>query len=120
MEKDKFDKKMIDIESKSFEVNMLMSGFVLEIIAGFDQMKSEIYAELPYFDPNSGYKTVIAESVYLDVESGVILITASGMKNPVMWDELNVAAKEIIIAELHHKYKASKLYENLTLKEEMH
>jgi hypothetical protein len=37
-----------------------------------------------------------------------------------MWDELNIAAKEIVIAELHHKYKSLKLYNNLTMKEEMH
>lgn len=120
MEKDKFDIKMVDIESKSYEVNMLMSGFVFEILENFDEMKSEIYAELPYFDPNSGYKTVIAEYVFLDTENGIILIEAQGIKNPVIWDELNIAAKEIIIAELHHKYKASKLYNNLTFKEEMH
>ncbi len=120
MEKDKFDKKMIDIESKSFEVNMLMSGFVLEIIENFDGRKGEIYAEFPYFDPDSGYRTAVAESVYLDEENGVILVGAANMKNPVMWDELNVAAKEIIIAELHHKYKSSIIYRNLTPKEEIH
>jgi len=120
MEKDKFDQKMIEIESKSYEVNMLMSGFVLEILEGFNEMKSEIYAELPYFDPDSGYKTAVAESIYLDSENGIILITAPGIKGPIMWDEINIAAKEIIIAELHHKYKASRLYENLTQKEEMH
>jgi len=120
MEKDKFDKKMVDIESKSFEVSMLMSGFVFEILENFEDLKSEIYCELPYYDPASGYKTVVAEYIYLDAESGVVLIDAEGIKTPVMWDELNIAAKEIIIAELHHKYKASKLYDNLTIKEEMH
>ena len=120
MEKDKFDKKMIDIESKSFEVNMLMSGFVFEILESFEEMKAEIYGELPYFDPSAGYKTIIAESIALDIENGIILLSAQGMNVPVMWDELNIAAKEIVIAELHHKYKASKLYETLTEKEDMH
>jgi len=120
MGKDKFDQKMIDIESKSFEVNMLMSGFVCEMLENLVDMKSEIYCELPYFDPNIGYKTIIAESITLDLENGIVHITAQGMNTPVMWDELNIAAKEIIITELHHKYKATKLYENLTVKEEMH
>jgi len=120
MEKDNFDKKMIDIESKSYEVNMLMSGFVFEILETFDDMKSEIYCELPYFDPDSGYKTVIAESISLDFENGIIQLIGEGMKSPIMWDELNIAAKEIIIAELHHKYKTTKLYKNLTVKEEIH
>jgi len=120
MEKDKFDKKMIEIERKSFEVNMLMSGFILEILECFNDLKCEVYCELPYFDSVSGYKTLIAESVSLDLENGIILLQAEGLKTSVMWDELNIAAKEIIIAELHHKYKASKLYKNLTLKEEMH
>lgn len=120
MDKDKFDNKMIDIESKSFEVNMLMAGFVFEILESFNEMKSEIYCELPYYDPNSGYKAIIAESISLDVENGIILVEAQGMKTSVMWDELNMAAKEIIIAELHHKYKASILYENLNTKDEIH
>lgn len=120
MEKDKFDNKMIEIENKSFEVNMLMSGFVLEILEGFDEMKCELYGEIPYFDNSKGYMTVIAEYITLDADSGLINITGRGMKTPVMWDELNVAAKEIIISELHHKYKAAKLYNNITVKEEMH
>lgn len=120
MDKDKFDKKMIDIESKSFEVSILMSGFVFEILEDFDEMKCEIFCELPYFDPTEGYKAITAEFISLDVENGTLFITAQGMKTPVMWDELNIAAKEIIIAELHHKYKAAKLYDNLTFKEEMH
>lgn len=120
MEKDKFDKKMIDIENKSFEVSMLMSGFVFEILETFAEKKGEIYCELPYFDHTTGYKTIIAESISLDMETGVVLIATEGGKTPVMWDELNIAAKEIIIAELHHKYKSTKLYDNLTAKEEMH
>lgn len=120
MDKDKFDNKMIDIESKSFEVNMLMAGFVFEILENFNEMKSELYCELPYYDPNSGYKTIITESISVDIENGIILVEAQGMKTSVMWDELNMAAKEIIIAELHHKYKASILYENLNTKDEIH
>jgi hypothetical protein len=120
MEKDKFDLKMIDIESRSFEVNMLMSAFIAEILENFEQMESELYAEIPYYDPVSGYRTVIAESVFIEPDNGMILLTASGMKNPVMWDELNIAAKEIIIAELHHRYKSVKLYESLTVKDEIH
>jgi len=120
MEKDSFDKKMIEIESKSFEVNMLMSGFVFEILESFNEMKCELYTELPYFDPSAGYKTIFTESMSVDIESGIILINAKGIKNPVMWDELNIAAKEIIISELHHKYKASKVYDNLIVKEEIH
>jgi len=120
MEKDKFDNKMIDIESKSFEVNMMMSGFVFEILETFDERKSDIYCEIPYFDLNYGYKTIITESIFIDIENGIVLISAEEIKTPVMWDELNIAAKEIIIAELHHKYKSSKLYNNLTVKEELH
>ncbi len=120
MEKDKFDNKMVDIESKSFEVSMLMSGFVFEILETFEDLKSELYCELPYYDPASGYKTILAEFIYLEADTGVLLITAQDVKTPVMWDELNIAAKEIVIAELHHKYKALKIYNNLTTKEEMH
>ena len=120
MDKDKFDNKMIDIESKSFEVNMLMSGFVFEILESFNETKSEIYCELPYYDPGAGYKTIIAESISIDIENGIVLLEAQGMNTSVMWDELNMAAKEIIIAELHHKYKASKLYNDLNTKEEIH
>ena len=120
MEKDRFDKKMIEIENKSFEINMLMAGFVFEILENFNEMKSPICCELPYYDPASGYKMIVTGSISLDIEKGVILLTAAGIKDPVMWDELNIAAKEIIIAELHHVYNASKLYENLTFREEMH
>ena len=69
LDKDKFDNKMIDIESKSFEVNILMAGFVFEILESFTDMKSELYCELPYYDPNSGYKAIITESISLNVEN---------------------------------------------------
>jgi len=65
-------------------------------------------------------KAIIAEFISLDIDNGIVLLTVQGISAPVMWEELNIAAKEIIIAELHHKYKASKLYEDLTVKEEMH
>lgn len=120
MEKDKFDEKMIEIESRSYEISMLMSGFVFEILECFDGMKSEIYCEIPYDDLSSGYRTVTVESVSIDIENGVVMVEAEGIKPAIIWDELNIAAREIIIAELHHKYKASKLYENLNPAEEIH
>lgn len=123
MEKDKFDNKLIEIESKSFEVNMLMSEFVLEILETSDNMKSEIYCELPYYDSDKGYRTLIADAVFLDMDTRQILVTEVMLNGAVMWDDLNIAAKEIIITELHLKYKSSGLYNSFNVKntrEEMH
>ncbi len=123
MDKDKFDDKLIKIESKSFEVNMLMAEFVFELLKTFDNKISEIYCELPYYDPDKGYKTLLADAVSLDIESGQIFIFSEMINTAFMWDDLNISAKEIIITELHLKYKSLKLFDNLTekkQKEEMH
>lgn len=120
MGKDNFDQKMIEIESRSYEVSMMMAGFVFEILETFSGLKCDIYCEIPYLDIMAGYKSVAADSISVDPENGIISLTADGVSGPVMWDELNIAAKEIIISELHHKYKSLQLYKNMTVREEIH
>jgi hypothetical protein len=120
MEKDKFDLKMIDIEAKSFEVNMQISGFAYEILAEFSDHKIWIEVELPYFDSARGYINVNTRSVYYNKDDGLIYIEAEELQNPASWDDFNIAAKEIIINELHHKYKAEKLFKSLSGKDELH
>lgn len=120
MDEDRFDRKMIDIESRSYEVSMLIAGFVFEILETFDEMQSDICCEIPYCDPVSGYKTVTAEFIKLDAENGIVSINVSGRKDSVMWDDLDMAAKEILMTELHHKRKSLNLYKNYNAKEEIH
>ncbi len=66
MEKDKFDMKIIDIEQKSFEIAVLMSGFALEILGIFENMSVALDAEIPYYDNENGYITLEIERVYFD------------------------------------------------------
>ena len=120
MEKDKFDIRMIEIESKSFEIAMLMSGFVLDILENFDGMKTDVQAELPYFDPHTGYRSLTLKSVFFNPVSNLINIETEELQTSVIWDDLNVAAKEIIINELHHKYKSVIIYQSFSGQKETH
>lgn len=120
MEKDKFDIKLIEIESKSFEITMLMSGFVLEILGNFHEMKSDIQAELPFYDPDRGYRSINSKSIFYNPENGLLALETDELQTPVIWDDLNVAAKEILINELLCKYKSLKIFKSLSGTGEMH
>lgn len=120
MERDKFDSKVIEIESKSFEINMLMTGFVLEILGSFSGMRSEVQAELPFYDPDGGYFSLNTKTVFYNTGDGMITVEANELQTPVIWDDLNITAKEILINELLHKYRSVKILQNLSGKGEVH
>ena len=120
MEKDKFDDMIVEIESKSSEIAMLMSCFVLEILETYSEMKTDVHAEFPFFDPEAGYRSINSRSVFFDPCSSRIIIETDELLTPVMWDDLSAAAKEIIINELHHKHKSSKIYRSFSDKHETH
>lgn len=120
MEEDRFDRKIIDIESMSFELNMLLAGFVFDILHCFDGYKTDISCEIPYLDPVSGLCIVTVNSLHLDNDRGVIDVIADSYSEPLMWDELSISARESVVVELNHKYKSLKLLNNLKAGEDIH
>ncbi len=120
MDEDRFDRKIIDIESRSFELSMLMAGFVFDILHQFNGFKATISCEIPYCDQNHGLRIITVNSLSLDNENGTINIGAEGVEQSLPWDDLNLAARESIITEINHVYKSIKLLENFSSKEEIH
>jgi len=114
MEKDRFDVKAVNIGQKTFELGIMMSGFVLEILGTFDNMRADLNAQIPYYDYEKGYLGVNVISVYIDMETELINLQCENMENHLLWDDLDFSAKEIILNELHHIYKAGILYKNLS------
>lgn len=114
MEKDRFDVKAVNIGQKTFELGIMMSGFVLEILGTFTDMRAELNVQIPYNDYEKGYLGVNIASVYIDMETELINLQCENMENPLLWDDLDLSAKEIILNELHHCYKAEILYKNLS------
>jgi len=120
MEKDKFDIKIIDIEEKSFQLGMLMSVFVFEILETFENNSADITAFVSYNNPEGGYESVTAERITLDKETGEIALFCAGIERPIFWDEFDLTAKDIIINELHHLYKSEKIFTDLSGKSDVH
>ncbi len=120
MEKDRFDHKMIDIEQKTFELGMLMSVFAFEILETFEGNTAEVNAAINYTDYEGSALRLETESVVLNRDTGEISVNCIEIKDPVMWDDLDVSAKIIIINELHYRYKAEKLYNRFTDDGEIH
>lgn len=114
MEKDRFDVKAVNIGHKTFEIGLMMSGFVIEILGTFAEMKADINVQIPYNDYEKGYVGINVITVYIDVETELINLQCDNMDNPLLWDELDFSAKEIILNELHHSYKSAILYKNLS------
>lgn len=114
MEKDKFDVKKIYIEQKIFEAGMMMSNFVVELLETFPEMKCAIEVQVSYNDYEKGYVAVDAESVFFNAETELINIGLRDIEAPVLWDDLDLSARDIILNEIHHKYKSDLIYKNLT------
>lgn len=114
MEKDKFDVKIVYIGQKIFETGIMMSGFVVELLETFPEMKCAIEIQISYNDYEKGYVAIDAESVFFDLETELIYINFRNIESPVLWDDLDFSAREIILNEIHHKYKSDLIYKNLT------
>ncbi len=113
MEKDRFDLKMIDIEQKSFELGMLMSVFVFEILETFENSSADIAAYINIYAQDGNSLPLEMEKITLNRETGEIILNCAEGK-PVLWDDLDLVAKEIVMNELHHRYKADRLYRGLS------
>lgn len=114
MEKDRFDHKMIDIEQKTFELGMLMSVFAFEILETFDGNFAEINTEINYTDMEGSSLRLETESVVLNRDTGEISVNCTGVEKSLIWDDLDLTAKIIIINELHYRYKSEKLYKGFS------
>lgn len=114
MEKDKFDVKIVYIGQKIFETGIMMSGFVAELLETFPDMRCAIEIQIPYNDYEKGYVAIEVESVFFDMETEFININCRDIETPFLWDDLDFSAREIILNEIHHKYKSAILYQHLT------
>ncbi|MFA5519115.1 MAG: hypothetical protein WDA74_07670 [Spirochaetota bacterium] len=114
MGKDRFDVKKIYIEQKIFEAGIMMSGFVVELLETFPEMKCAIEVQVSYNDYEKGYVIADAESVFFDSETRLINIGFRDIEAPVLWDDLDFSARDIILNEIHHRYKSDLIYKNLT------
>lgn len=114
MEKDRFDHKMIDIEQKSFELGMLMSVFAFEILETFADKSVEINAAFNFVDADGASIQLETERISLNGETGEIKIDCIDEKSSLMWDDLDLSAKNTIINELHFRYKADRLFSGLS------
>jgi hypothetical protein len=114
MEKDRFDDKMIDIEQKSYELGMLMSVFAFEILETFESGSADIAASVNVVNVDGVTVQVESEKVILNRDTGEISVVCSDMENRLLWDDLDLSAKNAIINELHFRYKADRLYKGLS------
>lgn len=114
MEKDRFDHKMIDIEQKSFELGMLMSVFAFEMLETFSGNSADITATINFVTGEGNPLQLETERIALDRETGDITIYCMGDANRLLWDDLDLSAKNTIINELHFRYKADRLFSGLS------
>lgn len=114
MEKDRFDHKMIDIEQKSFELGMLMSVFAFEILDTFENGIADVNASINVLNADGAAVMMESERVLLNRETGEITIECTGNENLLLWDDLDLSAKNTIINELHFRYKADRIFSGLS------
>ncbi|HPJ34773.1 MAG TPA: hypothetical protein PK358_08060 [Spirochaetota bacterium] len=120
MDKDKFDLKMIDIEQKFFELGMLMSVFAFEILEQFDNGTAVISVLLDIVTNEGESVEIETEQVSLDRETGEIKIKCANLDDNLVWEDLDLSAKNAVINELHFRYKSDRLYDGLSGDGEIH
>lgn len=114
MEKDRFDEKIILLEHKIFEAGIAMSDIVLELLASFPDMGCEIEVQVPYNDYEKGLVSVDLEYVFFDAETGLVNIKCCNADKPCQWDDFDFSSKEIIMHEIHHRYKSGIMFRKLS------
>lgn len=114
MDKDKFDIKVIEIEQKLFELNMQMSLFVSEILQSFRNNLAEVEVTIVLCDAEGGFSKVEALKVFFNEELSSIEVYCRGLDEPLFWEDLDLSSKYILLNEIHHKYKAAKIYQSLS------
>jgi len=113
MEKDKFDDMIVEIENKTFEINMMISAFAAEMLAYFEDLKIDVNAEIVYDYDGTDPQRIFVETVYYNPEDELIYIKPENDEKVICWDDLDLSTRDLLINEMHCRYKSDLLFRKM-------
>ncbi len=115
MEWDKFDEMAVDIERRTFEVNMAIVNFASELLKTFPDNKAELNMEFISGSFGAKNNVVLVNAIWLDSRDELIYIDAENLNDPILWDDLSLSNRDILVNEIYGQYRANLLYKELSL-----
>ncbi len=113
MEKDRFDDMIVEIENKTFEINMMISAFAAEMLTHFEDLKIDVNAEIVYDFDGGDPKRIFIDTVFFNPEDELIYIKPEGEAGVICWDDLDLSTRDLLINEMHCRYKSDLLFKKM-------
>jgi len=115
----KFNEQIIDIGSRLFDLQIVIAAFVVDLFREMDRDEIEIDIFFPVFNGEK-YETINGILLFYDPENDIVKVKALGRDEPLLWNDIGIAAQEEVANELHFKYTSLLNYIALKTENESH
>jgi len=106
------DERIIEISSRMYDLSMLLSRFMIEMLETAEDYSISVEMEVPVYD-NDVIKIFRIDKVYFDRDSGEIMLCNREDNKTVLWKCLDVAAMDYIVNYANIKRKTEVCHQSL-------
>jgi len=106
------DERIIEISSRMYDLSMLLSRFMIEMLETAEDYSIPVEMEVPVYD-NDVIKIIRIDTVYFDRDSGEIMLCNREDNKTVLWKCLDVAAMDYIVNYANIKRKTEVCHRSL-------
>ena len=111
--KDKYDDMLIDIGSRMFDLQILLAGFIREIMDELGKFSIEIDFKFPIREGDD-YNIIHGKEIHYDPEENKLMVLTMDSGKFILWHEIDVLTQEILANDLHMRYVAEGIYKDLS------
>ncbi|MFC1670318.1 hypothetical protein ACFL20_07980 [Spirochaetota bacterium] len=117
--KDKFDKMMINICNYMFDIRILLSRFICDLLEQYEE--SEVGLDLSFpFEKDGKYEIVRGKNIFYDIDDESIKVTTDSDFGVIDWGELDINSQDAIANYIHLNYVIKKIDKNISIEDELH
>jgi hypothetical protein len=105
----KIDDLLIDAGVRLFEINMTLDSMIKDLLFSEKEILFESEMQFPY-QKESGYDLYNAKGIYWDNELNSAVILTEDPQDKILWQNLNIAIKDLMANAIVLKLTANSLY----------
>ncbi len=114
-----FNKLMIDIGSKAFELQMMIGRFIVDALSEFENKSINLDLMIPV--TNDGrFELQPCQRIYYDKANEIVKVKFSNNRDDLVWSEMDISTQEVIINHIHFLLSSKILYNDLSTMQECH
>ncbi len=102
-ERDRFDDMIVEIDTRLFEIQIMLSHFAMELLEESPDCTIEGDFSLP-LQGDSGIDVFRVVKVAIEKNEDAALIISGGSGEKMTWNDLDVAAQYLLANSLHRIY----------------